>query len=154
MAAKTRPVLNLMEMARPDKLNKAQYETLAAFRYALRKFIHFSETAAQAAGITPQQHQALLAIRGFPGRDQVTVSELAERLKLRHHSAVGLVDRLVTEKLVSRVPSNEDRRQVFIQLTSRGRKTLENLSTMHHKQLKQLGPEFGLLFEWLTSVDE
>ncbi|HEY5232911.1 MAG TPA: MarR family transcriptional regulator [Verrucomicrobiae bacterium] len=89
-------------MARPDKLNKAQYETLAAFRYALRKFIHFSETAAQAAGITSQQHQVLLAIRGFPGRDQVTVSELAERLQLRHHSAVGLVDRLVIEKLVAR----------------------------------------------------
>lgn len=154
MAVKTKPVLNLLEMARPEKLNKAQYETLAAFRYALRKFIHFSETAAQAAGITPQQHQALLAIRGFPGRNQVTVSELAERLQLRHHSAVGLVDRLVTEKLVSRVPSEEDRRQVFIQLTSRGRKTLENLSAMHHKQLKQLGPEFSLLFERLKNVDE
>ena len=113
-----------------------------------------ARTAAQAAGITPQQHQALLAIRGFPGRDQVSVSELAERLQLRHHSAVGLVDRLVTEKLVARVPSAEDRRQVFIQLTSRGRKTLENLSAMHHKQLKQLGPEFSLLFERLKNVDE
>jgi DNA-binding MarR family transcriptional regulator len=154
MAKKTSPLLNSMEMARPEKLNKAQYETLAAFRYALRKFIHFSETAAQVAGITPQQHQALLAIRGFPGRDQVTVSELAERLQLRHHSAVGLVDRLVTEKLVARAPSEEDRRQVFIQLTSRGRKTLENLSAMHHKQLKQLGPEFSLLFERLKNVDE
>lgn len=141
-------------MERSKKLTKSQYEALAAFRYALRKFIHFSETAAQAARITPQQHQALLAIRGFPGRDQVTVSELAERLQLRHHSAVGLVDRLVAEKLVSRVPSNEDRRQVFIQLTSRGKRTLENLSAMHHKQLKQLGPEFSLLFERLTSVDD
>ena len=154
MAMKAGPGLNSMAMPRPEKLNKAQYETLAAFRYALRKFIHFSETAAQAAGITPQQHQALLAIRGFPGRDQVTVSELAERLQLRHHSAVGLVDRLVTEKLVARAPSKADRRQVYIQLTSRGRKTLENLSAMHHKQLKQLGPEFSLLFERLKNVDE
>lgn len=154
MATQARPVLNVIEMAQPEKLDKTQYETLAAFRYALRKFIHFSETAAQAAGITPQQHQALLAIRGFPERDQVTVSELAERLQLRHHSAVGLVDRLVAEKLVARVPSNEDRRQVFIQLTSSGKRTLENLSAMHHKQLKQLGPEFSLLFERLTSVDK
>jgi DNA-binding MarR family transcriptional regulator len=59
-------------VARPGKLGKAQYETLAAFRYALRKFLHFSETAAQAAGLTPQQHQALLAIKGFPGRDRIT----------------------------------------------------------------------------------
>jgi DNA-binding MarR family transcriptional regulator len=141
-------------MPAKNTITKAQYETLAALRYELRKFIHFSETAAQAAGITPQQHQALLAIRGFPGRDQVTVSELAERLQLRHHSAVGLVDRLVAEKFVSRIPSKEDRRQVFIQLTSRGKKTLENLSAMHHKQLKQLGPEFSLLFERFTNVDE
>ncbi|MGH7975663.1 MAG: MarR family winged helix-turn-helix transcriptional regulator [Limisphaerales bacterium] len=141
-------------MPHSPKLRKAQYETLAAFRYALRKFIHFSETAAHAAGITPQQHQALLAIKGFPGRDQVIVSELAERLQLRHHSTVGLIDRLATEKLVARASSNKDRRQVSIQLTSRGKKTLENLSAMHHKQLKQLGPEFSLLFERFTSVDE
>jgi DNA-binding MarR family transcriptional regulator len=147
MATLTRPVLNLMEMARPDKLHKAQYETLAAFRYALRKFIHFSETAAQAVGITPQQHQALLAIKGFPGRDQVTMSELAERLQLRHHSTVGLIDRLVTEKLAMRAPSNEDRRQVMIQLTRRGEKTLERLSTIHRTQLRRLGPELNLLLE-------
>ena len=141
-------------MARPDKLNKAQYETLAAFRYALRKFIHFSETAAQAAGITPQQHQALLAIKGFPGRDRVTVGELAERLQLRHHSAVGLIDRLVLDKLVARAPSVADRRQVFIQLTSRGEKTLEKLSTMHRKQLQQIGPELSRLLGKLKCVEE
>ena len=67
-------------MARSKQLDKAQYEALAAFRYALRKFLRFSESAAQAAGITPQQHQALLAIKGFPGRDQVTVGELHVRV--------------------------------------------------------------------------
>ena len=97
-------------MPRPEQLDKAQYEALAAFRHALRKFLRFSETAAQAAGVTPQQHQALLAIKGFPGRDQVTVGELAERLQLRHHSVVGLIDRLVLEKLVIRLPSPKDRR--------------------------------------------
>src|ERR1700761_5506251 len=84
------------------RLDKSQFETLAAFRYALRRFLHFSEEAAHAAGITPQQYQALLAIKGFPSREKVTVGELAERLQLRHHSAVGLVDRLVTEKLAHR----------------------------------------------------
>ena len=97
-------------MAKPKQLVKSEYETLAAFRYALRQFMHFSEEAAQAAGITAQQYQALLAIKGFPGRDSVTVGELAERLQLRHHSAVGLIDRLVAEKLAVRVPSAEDRR--------------------------------------------
>ena len=92
-------------MAKPRQLIKSDYETLSAFRYALRRFVHFSEGAAKAAGITPQQHQALLAIKGFPARDKITVGELAERLQLRHHSAVGLVDRLMVEKLVTRVPS-------------------------------------------------
>jgi DNA-binding MarR family transcriptional regulator len=139
-------------MPRHRPLSPAQYETLAAFRYALRKFLHFSESAAQAAGITPQQHQALLAIKGFPGRDRVTVGELAERLQLRHHSAVGLVDRLVWEKLVTRIRSNEDRRQVRIQLTRRGEETLESLSTLHRQQLRRIGPELGRLLEQLGAA--
>ena len=151
---KAGPGLNSTAMPRPEKLNKAQYEALAAFRYALRKFIHFSEMAAQAAGITPQQHQALLAIKGFPGRDQVTVSELAERLQLRHHSVVGLIDRLVTEKFVVRVPSKEDRRQVMIQLTRHGEQILAKLSTIHRAQLNRLGPELGLLLERLGGSND
>jgi len=154
MAADAQLVVNLLPMARSKKLRKAQYETLAAFRYTLRRFIHFSETAAQAANVTPQQHQALLAIKGFPGRDCVTVGELAERLQLRHHSAVGLIDRLVMDKLVARAPSIVDRRQVFIQLTSRGEKTLEKLSTMHRKQLQHIGPEFSRLLEHLNYDEE
>jgi len=134
------------------RLNKAQYETLAAFRYALRKFTHFSEAAAAAAGVTPQQHQALLAIKGFPGRDQVTVGELAERLQRRHHSVVGLIDRLVLEKLVARKPSDEDRRKVLIQLTRRGENTLEQLSALHHEQLQRIGPELSRLLERLEGA--
>jgi DNA-binding MarR family transcriptional regulator len=141
-------------MARPKQLIKAQYEMLAAFRYALRQFIRFSEEAAQAAGITAQQHQALLAIKGFPGRDSVTVGELAERLQLRHHSAVGLVDRLVAEKLVSRASSAEDRRQVLIQLTSRGENVLEKLTSVHREQLKRIGPEIRQLLERLGRIEE
>lgn len=141
-------------MAKPRQLIKSQYETLAAFRYALRQFIHFSEEAAQAAGITAQQYQALLAIKGFPVRDTVTVGELAERLQLRHHSAVGLIDRLVTEKLAVRVPSAGDRRQVLIQLTSRGEKVLEKLASVHHKQLKRIGPEIRQLLGRLGGAEE
>lgn len=136
------------------KLNKSQYETLAALRYAIRQFLHFSEEAAQAAGITPQQHQALLAIKGFPGRDIVRVGELAERLQLRHHSAVGLINRLVAEKLVVRAPSAHDRRQVFIQLTRRGESVLEKLSSAHREQLRQTGPELNRLLQQIARVDE
>lgn len=132
-------------MAKPEKLNKMQYEALAAFRYALRRFIHFSEQAAQTVGLTPQQHQTLLAIKGFPARDQVTVGELAERLQLRHHSVVGLIDRMVAEKLVERISSEKDRRQVLIQLTSRGEKALAKLSAIHRQQLKRIAPELSEL---------
>ena len=141
-------------MARPRQLNKSQYETLAAFRYAIRRFIRFSERAAETAGITAQQYQALLAIKGFPARATVTVGELAERLQLRHHSAVGLIDRLVTEKLVVRVPSAEDHRQVLIELTGRGEKVLERLASVHREQLKRIGPELSLLLERLNYAED
>jgi DNA-binding MarR family transcriptional regulator len=108
---------------------------------ALRRFLHFSETAAHAAGITPQHHQALLAIKGFPGRESASVGELAERLQIRHHSAVGLVDRLVADKLVRRESAPDDRRQVHVRLTPRGEGVLEKLSELHQTQLKTLGPE-------------
>ncbi len=141
-------------MARPRQIDKSQYETLAAFRYALRRFLRFSEGAAEAAGIMAQQHQALLAIKGFPARDKITVGELAERLQLRHHSAVGLIDRLVAEKLVAREPSVEDRRQVLIQLTRRGEEVLEKLASVHREQLKRIGPEISQLLGRLGRTEE
>jgi DNA-binding MarR family transcriptional regulator len=141
-------------MAKTKQLSKSQYEMLAAFRYALRQFLHFSEEAAHAAGITPQQHQALLAVKGFPGHDCVTVGELAERLQLRHHSAVGLVDRLVAERLVARTPSARDRRQVYVQLTRRGENVLGRLSSAHNEQLKRIAPELILRLKQLAEVDD
>jgi DNA-binding MarR family transcriptional regulator len=140
-------------MTGDKSLSKSQHEVLAAFRYALRRFLHFSEEAAHEAGITAQHHQALLAIKGFPGRDKVTVGELAERLQLRHHSAVGLVDRLVTEKLVMRAPSAQDRRQVLVQLTPHGEKVLQRLSAAHATELKRLGPELILRLQQLSDGD-
>ena len=135
--------------AKQTKIGKAEYESLAALRYALRKFVHFSEEAANAAGLTPQQHQALLAIKGFPGRDRVTVGELAERLQLRHHSAVGLADRLASARLVARKRDTVDRRQVDLTLSARGQTVLEKLSAAHKEQLRRVGPEIELLLERL-----
>src|SRR5688572_26743677 len=122
-------------MAKP--VSDAEYETLAAFRYALRRFLRFSEEAAQEAGLTPQQHQALLAIKGFPGRDRVTISELAERLQIRHHSAVGLVSRLVAQGLVTREQDSADRRQVYVALTESGTEMLERLTAAHREELRR-----------------
>ncbi|MDB6137845.1 MAG: MarR family transcriptional regulator [Verrucomicrobiaceae bacterium] len=141
-------------MAATKKLSKAQYEMLAAFRFALRQFLKFSEDAAHGAGITAQQHQALLAIKGFPGRDRVTVGELAERLQVAPHSAVGLIDRLVTENLVAREPSDEDRRRVFITLTPHGEKVLEQLVAAHREQLRRVGSHMHELMEGLGSGEE
>jgi DNA-binding MarR family transcriptional regulator len=128
-------------------LSKSQYEALAAFRYALRRFLHFSEMAARKAGLTPQQHQALLAIKGFPGRHAVQVGELAERLQLRHHSTVELLDRLVHLDLVERSHSPLDRRRVQVHLTARGEQILEKLSWAHKEQLHGIGPELSALLK-------
>lgn len=133
------------------KFTKAHYEQIAAFRFGLRQFLRFSEEAAQGAGLTPQQHQALLAIKGFPSRDQVTVGELAERLQIQHHSAVGLADRLVAEKLIQREQSKEDRRQVYLHLTARGEEILDKLTEVHREELRRIGPDLGALLEKLSS---
>ncbi len=128
------------------KFTKSEYETLAALRYRLRQFLRFSEEAAHKVGLTPQQHQALLAVKGFPGRDTVTISELAERLQIRHHSAVGLTDRLAAQNLIRRRSDPTDRRRVNLALTAHGEKVLENLSAAHREQLRGIGPEIeGLL---------
>ena len=127
--------------ATPRRVTRAQYEILASFRYALRVFLRFSEDAAKDVGLTPQQHQALLAIKGFPGRDSVTVGELAERLQIRHHSAVGLIDRLTVLNLLDRIPSKEDRRNVSLVLTPHGEAVLEKLSAAHQVQLERIGPQ-------------
>jgi DNA-binding MarR family transcriptional regulator len=135
-------------------LSKAEYELLASFRYALRQFLHFSEESARAIGVEPQQYQALLAVKGFPGRDRVTISELAERLQIRHHSAVGLVDRLVAHGLLARESAAGDRRQVYVTLTPQGDVMLERLATAHKAELRRLWPELNAVLERLSAVTE
>lgn len=129
-----------------SKLSKADYELIAEFRYTLRKFLGFSESAAVAHGLTAQQYQALLAIEGFPGKKWVTVRELAEQLQIVHHSAVGLLNRMEKLELIAREKSTSDRRQVQVSLTPKGRELLESLHFMHRAELKTIGPKIvGLL---------
>jgi len=132
------------------KVTKSEYEALAAFRYALRQFLRFSEEEASAVGLTPQQHQALLAIKGFPGRDRILIGELAERLQIRHHSVVGLVDRLVTQGFATREQSADDRRQVYVALSRRGAEMLEQLATVHRGELRRIGPKLMQQLEQLV----
>ena len=120
--------------------SKREYEALAGFRYALREFLQFSEEAAKSTGLTPRQHQALLAILAFPGREAATIGEVATQLQIRPHSAVGLVDRLVAQGLAGRHTDRADRRQVYVSLTAKGRKLLEKLSAAHKAELTRLGP--------------
>lgn len=121
-----------------DTISKPEFESIASFRYAMRRFLRFSEQAARREGITPQQHQLLLAIKGFPGRDSATVSELADRLQMRQHSMVGLIDRTEAQGLVRREQGLTDRRQVFVSLTTAGEAKLRKLSVQHRYELASM----------------
>jgi len=119
----------------------AEYRALAEFRYQIRRFLNISEQAARAAGLEPQQYLLLLALRGLPEGKQATILTLAERLQLRHHSVVGLIDRLEKRGLVRRVRGKEDRRKVLISLTARGEQILGNLARKRLAELRATGPE-------------
>jgi DNA-binding MarR family transcriptional regulator len=126
-------------MAGKRRLTQADYRRLAEFRYHLRRFLAFSEQAAGAAGLAPQQHQALLAIKGFSA-SAMTAGALAQRLGIKHHSAVGLIDRLVANGLAVRRPGADDRRQVLIALTPKAEGVLAKLSLAHRDELERLAP--------------
>jgi len=112
------------------------YVALARFRHEIRRFQNFSEQAARQAGIEPQQHQVLLAIKGLPAGSDATVGMLADRLLIRHHSAVELSDRLESKGLIRRSRSRSDRRAVILHLTRRGEKVLSRLSLPHRSELR------------------
>ncbi len=117
-----------------------EYQALAEFRFQIRRFTHFSEQAARAAGLEPQQHQLLLALKGFPEGQRATIGDLAERLQLQHHSAVELIDRSVSQGLVERSRGTADRRQVFVALTPHGETLLRDLTLHHRRELRSAGP--------------
>jgi DNA-binding MarR family transcriptional regulator len=130
-------------------LTTAEYQALARFRYALRVFLRFSEEAARSHGLTPNQHQLLLAVRGFPG-DAPTISDLAQWLQLRHNSTVELVDRAVEVGLLARQTDAHDRRRQRLQLTPRGADVLRSLSAAHRRELRQFHAELGELLHELS----
>jgi DNA-binding MarR family transcriptional regulator len=123
--------------ARPDRQD---YRTLSEFRYLIRCFLEFSQVAAAASGLTSRQHQALLAIKGFPRDAEPTIGELAERLRIQHHSMVELVDRLGAAGLVRRRHHPADRRRVLVGLTDAAEARLADLSATHLDELRRLRP--------------
>ncbi|HXN99890.1 MAG TPA: MarR family transcriptional regulator [Candidatus Acidoferrales bacterium] len=133
-------------MKKPSK-RRIDYTALADFRYEIRRFLNFSESAARAAGIEPHQHQALLAIKGLPARQAATVGVLAERLQIQHHSAVELTDRLQRKGLIRRLPGESDRREVLLELTLRGEKLLRELTLSHRAELQMAGPKLVAALE-------
>ena len=136
--------------ASPLDIGDSDYATLAAFRHSLRSFLAFSEDAAREAGLTPQQHQALLAIRGLASEQGVTVGDLARHLLLKPHTAVGLVDRLVRAGLLLRTPDSEDRRRVLLTLTSKANTVLRDLSATHLTEIRRKGPQLADLLRRLS----
>ena len=123
-----------------DTSDAVDYEALARFRYELRKFQAFSKAAANKAGLTPQQHQALLTIRGFSNRGPVSVGDLAEFLLIRHHTAVELMDRMTKLGLLNRIVDEADGRRVFMKVTRDGERRLRKLSKIHFEELRAIGP--------------
>ncbi|MHB8813808.1 MAG: MarR family transcriptional regulator [Steroidobacteraceae bacterium] len=124
----------------PHELAPYDYEIPAEFRHLLMRFAAFSAQAAHAAGLAPRQHQALLAIKGYPGGGEATIGDLAERLGIRHHSTVGPVDRLVSRGYLVRRGDPGDRRRTFLSLTASGEQALAGLSAAHRRELRRVAP--------------
>ncbi len=122
--------------------NGPNYKAMAELRYQIRRFLRFSENAARQAGIEPQQHQLLLAVRGLPDALKPTIGVLAERMQLQHHSTVELIDRLVERNFLFRLRSTDDKRQVLVKLTHDGEDFLKRLSLHHLQELQSAGPTF------------
>jgi DNA-binding MarR family transcriptional regulator len=131
-------------------LSDADYALLLELRSGLRRFLAWSEGQADAVGLTPAQHQLLLAVRGHVGDRPPTIGEVAQHLLLRHHSAVGLVDRSEAAGLVRRVADAVDHRLVRVELTERGSRALADLSAAHLQELARLAPTVGQLWVGLA----
>jgi len=144
--------MQLKKAEKRFKLATRDYSKLAAFRYALRKFLRFSETAAAEVGLTTQHYQAMLVLRGCPEGQRITINDLAQQLLIRHNSAVELVDRLVEERLFVREVSSTDRRKVELRLTGKGRQVLAKLAAMHRKELQRIGPALKRFFAEMSRL--
>ncbi len=132
-------------------MGNSAYAALAQIRLQVRTFLAFSETAAQRAGLTPQQHQALLAIKGFAGRDAASIGDVARFLLIRHHTAVGLVDRISKLGLIKRVADPQDARRVLVKLTAKGEQKLRALSRIHLQELRAASPALSRILRTFRS---
>src|ERR1019366_2976339 len=121
-------------------LTPRDYKSLADLRYHIRRFLHFSELAVRGLGLEPRQHQLMLALKSLPRGTRPRIGELAERLQIRHHSTVELVNRLATRGYVKRQKGENDRREVLLALTPKGEKVLRQLSLQHRAELRLHGP--------------
>ena len=124
------------------KVRDSEYAALAELRYCIRQFVQGSDQAALSAGIEPQQYQMLLAIRGLSNPDEASIGRLAERMLLRHHSAVGLIDRLESQGFVRRTRSRTDLRRVRVSLLPRGKRVLEDIVSQRLDELRDSGHAF------------
>jgi DNA-binding MarR family transcriptional regulator len=127
-------------MIENTRISTREYRALAELRYIVRRFLNFSEAAARDAKVEPQQHQLLLALKGMPPGGRPTVGAVAERLQLRHNSAVELTQRSIERGLVERRASETDRREVLLRITPRGERLLRRLSLAHRTELRSTGP--------------
>ncbi len=141
----------LLERAEKQfELSTRDYAELASLRCALRGFLRFSEAVAAHEGLSSQHYQAMLILRGWPEGQAVSIGDLAQQLLIKHNSAVGLVDRLVNERLVVRKGSTIDRRKVELRLSSRGRQVLARLAAVHRDELRRIGPVVKRFFSDLS----
>jgi DNA-binding MarR family transcriptional regulator len=133
------------------KNHQPDFKAMAELRYQIRRFLRFSENAARQAGIEPQQHQLLMAVRGLPDGFKPTVGVLAERMQLQHHSTVELIDRLVERGFLCRLRAIDDRRQVLVKLTNDGEQFLEKLAIHHLQEWQSAGPTLVNLLQTLIA---
>ena len=134
-----------------SRLAADDYDALANFRYLLRKFLRFSKDFLRANGdLTAEQYEALLAIKAFASIGGLNISQLSDRLQVKHHSAVNIVDRLADRKLITRETATTDRRRRYIQLTSKGEKLIEELAGAHRNEIRIRTPEIIRALERLS----
>ncbi|MEO5724466.1 MAG: MarR family winged helix-turn-helix transcriptional regulator [Ilumatobacteraceae bacterium] len=130
-------------------LTIADYQSLARFRYALRTFLRFTEQSARDAGLTPAQHQLLLAVKGYPGDGPTPLANVADMLQLKLHSAGELADRAVANGLVTRLVDPDDRRRVLVELTVQGEHRLRELTVLHRDELRRFEQEMNAVLREL-----
>lgn len=135
---------------RSETLTIEDYRVLSEFRHQIRRFLSFSSQVAREYGLEPRQHQLLLVVKGLPADREPTIGELADRMQIRHNTAVELVDRLVERGLVMRRRGKADRRKVYVDLTDEGEAVLSELSLHHLRELKLIGPELVRTLDALT----